>query len=177
MDGLEDKAGYIFDPEQMMVDFGNGMGIGITVPQLVAMKVYEQPVPQRGVDTDPPKGPDYDQKKLQKIMDNWSDEDIECFNRLTPEEQKVYLEAISREGEITETLNQIVLDNGGSLEGLENRIKTPSSVFEKAYVRPNPTPVSAMNDIIRYTETQSPENLVSGVERTLESLEIRDIKY
>lgn len=34
-DGLEDKAGYIFDPEQMMVDFGNGMNIGITVPQLV----------------------------------------------------------------------------------------------------------------------------------------------
>ena len=58
MDGLEDKAGYIFDPEQMLVDFGNGMSIGITVPQLVAVKVYEQPVPQRGVDADPPKGSD-----------------------------------------------------------------------------------------------------------------------
>lgn len=56
-DGLEDKAGYIFDPEQMMVDFGNGMSIGITVPQLVAMK----PKPP-GVDVEPPKGLNYDQE-------------------------------------------------------------------------------------------------------------------
>lgn len=57
MDGLEDKAGYIFDPEQMMVEFGNGMSIGITVPKLVAMK----PKPP-GVDVEPPKGLNYDQE-------------------------------------------------------------------------------------------------------------------
>jgi len=54
-DDLEDKAGYIFDPEQIMVDFGNGINIGITVPQLVAMKVYDQPKLQRATeDMNPP---------------------------------------------------------------------------------------------------------------------------
>ena len=114
-------------------------------------------------------------KELQKIPKNiqesWTLEDWDAFYRLEKDERRIYIEAIENEGEITESVKQIVLKNGGYLEGLEHRIKKPSSVFEKRYLRPDKTLVSEMKDIVRYTEIQDPEKLVQGVKGTLKDFE------
>ena len=42
-----------------------------------------------------------------------------------------YIEAIENEGEITESVKRIVQENGGYLGGLEHRIKSPATLYER----------------------------------------------
>lgn len=111
--------------------------------------------------------------KVKAIMKTWSEEDIKCYNKLTDKEKDIYINAIENESKITPELQEIVLKNGGDLVGLEYRIKSPSSVFGKIYLRPKSTPIQEMNDIIRYTEIIEAENLVECTKTTISDLESR----
>ena len=111
--------------------------------------------------------------EVKKVMNSWKEADISSFNKLTLEEKNIYIKAIQNEGNITPELQEIVIKNGGYLDGLEYRIKSPSSVFEKVYLRPETTPILEMHDIVRYTEIQAAENLVATTQKTIADLESR----
>lgn len=53
------------------------------------------------------------------------------FNSLLSDEQIIYIKAMEKEPDITNALKAIVKSNGGESVGLEYRIKSPSSVYEK----------------------------------------------
>ena len=46
-----------------------------------------------------------------------------------------------------------------TLEGLDYRLKTPTSTYEKMYGRATSKPITEMNDLIRYTEIFEPDQL------------------
>ena len=68
-------------------------------------------------------------------------------------------------------VKEITANSGGKLEGLEYRLKTPSSTYEKIYLREESTPISEMNDLIRYTEIFEPSNLAEGTNLSLRQFE------
>ena len=109
--------------------------------------------------------------EVKEVMNLWKEADISSFNKLTMEERNIYIKAIQNEGRITPELQEIVLNNGGYLDGLEHRIKSPSSVFEKIYLRPESTPILEMNDIVRYTEIQDAADLAETTQKTISDLE------
>jgi hypothetical protein len=109
--------------------------------------------------------------KVKSIMSTWNEIDVQTYNKLSVAEKQIYIKAIRNEPHITQELQEIVKAYGGYLDGLEYRLKSPSSVFEKIYVRPEKTPIVDMNDIVRYTEIQNPDKLVSSVQGTISDLE------
>ncbi len=68
-------------------------------------------------------------------------------------------------------VQEITAKAGGNPEGLEYRLKTPSSTYEKIYLRQKSTPVSEMNDVIRYTEIFEPGKLAEGTNLSLKEFE------
>lgn len=111
-------------------------------------------------------------EEIKDIRSLWTEKDIEAFNKLSKEECEVYVKAINNEAKVTQKLQTIVEANGGRLEGLEYRLKSPSSIFEKIYLRPQKTSINEMKDIVRYTEIQTPDKLVNGIKTTLSELEL-----
>lgn len=100
----------------------------------------------------------------------------EIFNNLTDGEQAEYLKVVQAEPAITNILETITSQTGGYLAGLEYRLKTPASVYEKIYSRKESTPIGQMNDILRYTGIYASDKLSASTFSSLEQLGLAEFK-
>lgn len=102
------------------------------------------------------------------MNDEEKEENLKALNALKEREREIYLQAIENEQEITKEITSIVKAAGGEMKGLEKRIKSPKSVYEKIYERHPRTKIQRIDDIIRYTAVYDIDNLSKC---TLENLE------
>lgn len=90
-----------------------------------------------------------------------------------------YLKVATNEAKITGDL----LENVGGLISLETRVKSPSSTYEKVYIREKYDSVSKLGDILRYTSLKDEETYAKDVKKDIDRLEkkgytvIKEINY
>ena len=71
----------------------------------------------------------------KEIEESWTEEDIELFHKLSFEERVFYADYLSTEFEITKFLMDFAKINKAVLAGLEYRVKSPKSLYNKLYQR------------------------------------------
>ena len=116
-----------------------------------------------------------DKRRLQDWLQSQSPKNQEAYSKLSKQEQEVYAKAILSESQISSDAAAIAERNGGTLGGFDFRIKSPASVFEKIYGRDTSTPIAEMNDILRYTELHTPDNLAHAAQASMN--QYRDQNY
>ena len=110
-----------------------------------------------------------------------------------PGVKAIYVAAQKAESQITDDLLYIAEDVGGNLHGLEFRLKTPESTLGKihrdrvdlikkvgedvASTKTDAEIAGDFKDIVRYTFTAEPENLVSKTQRFIARLESEPYNY
>lgn len=67
----------------------------------------------------------------------------------------------------------LLTKNSAELQGLEYRVKTPSSTYEKMHEREGETEIGEMKDVIRYTEIYPPDKLAEGTNASLSDFKSR----
>jgi len=97
----------------------------------------------------------------------------EALDKMSDEERKAYFSIIEKEPAITADVQDVADKNGGELQGLEYRVKTPSSTYEKLHERGADTKMEDMKDVIRYTEIYPPDELADGTNASLQDFESR----
>ena len=84
-------------------------------------------------------------------VDNWTDRDLSSFSHFKDSERNFYMGAMFNELYITDFIEGLAKKTGAKLEGLQFRVKSPGSTYEKIYDREDSTSITEMKDIIRYT--------------------------
>lgn len=116
-------------------------------------------------------------EKLPTCFDGLSEESktkqYEALDKMSDEERKAYFDIIEEEPAITADVQDVANKNGGELQGLEYRVKTPSSIYEKMHEREEGTDIGEMKDVIRYTEIYPPDKLAEGTNASLRDFESR----
>ena len=103
------------------------------------------------------------------IEEGWTKEDHELFNKLNETEQAFYIDYLSSEFAITKSLREFANENNAELYGIEFRVKSPKSVYEKLHNRNYP--LKQLADIIRYSLILDPKTYVNDIRRTIALLE------
>lgn len=101
------------------------------------------------------------------ITSGWTQQDWDCFGKMSIKERKTYLAYLRKEPEVSILINEAVKISGGYLSGFENRCKTPHSLYEKMYLRPQKVRINEVTDIIRYTEILPEATYTKAVNDTL----------
>ena len=116
-------------------------------------------------------------EKLPACFDGLSEEakakQYEALDKMSDEERKAYFDIVEKEPAITEDVQDVAKKNGAELQGLEYRVKTPSSTYEKMHEREEGTDIGEMKDVIRYTEIYPPDKLAEGTNSSLRDFESR----
>ena len=97
----------------------------------------------------------------------------EALDKMPEEEKKAYFDIIEKEPKITADVQDVANKNGAELQGLEYRVKTPSSTYEKMHEREEGMDIGEMKDVIRYTEIYPPDKLAEGTNASLKDFESR----
>lgn len=105
----------------------------------------------------------------ESIEKSWTAKDHELFSKLSPTEQSFYLEYLSAEFAITKSLKDFVSKNNAQLYGIEFRVKSPKSIYEKLYTRNYP--LEKLTDVIRYSIILEPATYVEDIRRLIDLLE------
>ncbi|WP_101698703.1 tyrosine-type recombinase/integrase [Clostridium minihomine] len=100
----------------------------------------------------------------------------DVFRKFSPKEREIYNLALKNEPEITNMLQSLTEETGGHLEGLDYRLKSPDSVYEKAHGREELTAIEDMNDLIRYTGIYSSDSLAAATKKSLSLLQEKNYK-
>lgn len=103
------------------------------------------------------------------IEEGWTKEDHELFNKLTEAEKAFYLDYLSAEFSITKSLKEFVSKNNAELYGIEFRVKSPKSIYEKLHDRNYP--LEKLADVIRYSLILDPKTYVEDIKKIVELLE------
>ena len=96
---------------------------------------------------------------------------IDALKRMSDSDRETYMQVVEKEPQITAKVQEITSKAGGELEGLDYRLKTPTSTYEKMYGRATSKPITEMNDLIRYTEIFEPDQLAEGTNLSLQEFE------
>jgi TusA-related sulfurtransferase len=117
------------------------------------------------------------QRDLPEAFDDLSEADklkqTEALSKMSEKERGKYMEIAANEPAITKDASEIAARNGGELQGLEHRLKTPSSTYEKMYERDLKVEIEDMRDIIRYTEIYPSDQLADSTKGSLAEYESR----
>lgn len=119
------------------------------------------------------KGEETINEYLDSLPEEARGKQTEALGKMSTEDRIVYAKNLENEPCITKTMKEVAQDNKAELQGLEYRIKTPSSTYEKMKEREDGTDIKDMNDIIRYTEIYSADKLSEGINASLEDLKSR----
>ena len=113
--------------------------------------------------------------QLPEAFDYLSEEakqkQIDALKRMSDSDRETYMQVVEKEPQITAKVQEITSKAGGELEGLDYRLKTPTSTYEKMYGRATSKPITEMNDLIRYTEIFEPDQLAEGTNLSLQEFE------
>ncbi len=112
---------------------------------------------------------------------------VDCDIKKHPEIQEMYDGLRLLEPMVTKDITNITEDSGGYLKGLENSVKTASSIDDKLerMSRKSPLPTAEnfrrMGDILRYTQICEHNDIIPTVKKTMKSLEekgymVRELK-
>ncbi len=101
-------------------------------------------------------------------------EEQECLNKFSQSELNYFQRLIKAEPQITKDIQSIVEKFNGKMGGLEYRVKTPSSIYEKMHEREEKTKIKRMSDIIRYTGLYDINELAEQTEKTLNEFKNKD---
>lgn len=112
----------------------------------------------------------------KEIEESWTDDDRELFCKLSFEERVFYADYLSTEFEITKFLVDFANTNGAVLSGLEYRVKSPKSLYNKLYQRVEKSFFDTIADVIRYTVILDPSNYVEQIHTVVNSLYEKDWK-
>lgn len=112
------------------------------------------------------------QEELPEVFNGFNEEkkqkNIEALSKMSDSERANYLGMVAKEPGITKDVKELTEANGGELAGLEARVKTPASTYEKMYDREEKTDLRDMNDVIRYTEIYEPDKLADATNNNLD---------
>lgn len=89
------------------------------------------------------------------------------MNKITDRQWRIYKQIAEKEPSITEDVKEIAMNNEMELYGLESRLKTPISLYEKMHKRGTFADITKMKDIVRYTGVSSSEKLVKSIMTSL----------
>ena len=106
----------------------------------------------------------------REIEESWTEEDIELFNKLSFEERVFYADYLSTEFEITKFLVDFAKTNKAVLAGLEYRVKSPKSLYNKLYQRVEKSFFDSIADVIRYTVILEPKEYVEQIRSVTDAL-------
>ena len=106
----------------------------------------------------------------KEIEESWTEEDIELFNKLSFEERVFYADYLSTEFEITKFLVDFAKTNKAVLAGLEYRVKSPKSLYNKLYQRVEKSFFDSIADVIRYTVILEPKEYVEQIRSVTDAL-------
>ena len=106
----------------------------------------------------------------KEIEESWTKEDIELFHKLSFEERVFYADYLSTEFEITKFLVDFAKTNGAVLAGLEYRVKSPKSLYNKLYQRVEKSFFDSIADVIRYTVILDPKDYVEKIRSVANTL-------
>ena len=84
------------------------------------------------------------------------------MQKITDRQWRIYKQTAEKEPTITEDVEKITKDNGMELFGLDTRLKTPSSLYEKMRERGSIADIKEMKDIVRYTGVTSRDKLTQS---------------
>lgn len=113
---------------------------------------------------------------FSNLSDDAKNKQIEALNKMSDDEKNSYFAIIEKEPKITEGVKNVAENNGAELAGLEYRVKTPSSTYEKMHERTKEKDLDDMDDVIRYTEIYSPDELAEGTNDSLKEFESKGYK-
>lgn len=106
-------------------------------------------------------------RELPMYFENLSRKDkrkqIDAMKKITNREWRIYKKVAEKEPSITEDVKEVVKKNRMKLQGLESRLKTPVSLYEKMRKRGTFADITEMKDIVRYTGVSSCEKLTKSV--------------
>ena len=112
----------------------------------------------------------------KEIEESWTDEDRELFQKLSPEERVFYADYLSTEFETTKFLVEFAKTNKAVLEGLEYRVKSPKSLYNKLYQRVEKSFFDSLADVVRYTIILDPEDYVEQIRSVITALSEKNWK-
>ena len=110
------------------------------------------------------------QSEKSENEESWTEEDIELFNKLSFEERVFYADYLSAEFEITKFLVDFAKTNKAVLAGLEYRVKSPKSLYNKLYQRVEKSFFDSIADVIRYTVILEPKEYVEQIRSVTDAL-------
>jgi len=108
--------------------------------------------------------------ETKEIEESWTEEDIEFFHKLSFEERVFYADYLSTEFEITKFLMDFAKINKAVLAGLEYRVKSPKSLYNKLYQRVEKSFFDSIADVIRYTVILEPKEYVEQIRSVTDAL-------
>lgn len=106
----------------------------------------------------------------KEIEETWSEEDLQLFGKLSLEEKSFYVDYLSAEFGMTKFLVDFAKENGAVLSGLEYRVKSPKSLYNKLHQRKEKESVDTVADVIRYTVILKPDCYVEDINKIVDSL-------
>ena len=109
-------------------------------------------------------------------FDLFSIASIELFQKLSPEERVFYADYLSTEFETTKFLIEFAKTNKAVLEGLEYRVKSPKSLYNKLYQRVEKSFFDSLADVVRYTIILDPEDYVEQIRSVITALSEKNWK-
>lgn len=108
---------------------------------------------------------------FQTLSQEDQEKQLTALRKMPEDTRREYLEITDREPAITADVMQITHMMGGENIGLEYRVKSPSSTYEKMYEREKKVDIHEMNDIIRYTEIFPADKLAQGTADSVKAYE------
>ncbi len=94
--------------------------------------------------------------------------EVETLKKLTDKQIEFLNNLYEAEPAITQSVLKTLEQTNGTIVGLENRAKKPSSIYEKIHGRRENKKINKMNDILRYTGIYSDDNLADGTNAALD---------
>lgn len=112
----------------------------------------------------------------KEIEESWSEEDLQLFQKLSFEEKSFYVDYLSAEFGVTKFLMDFAQQTNAVLKGLEYRVKSPKSLYNKLHQRKEKDSFDTVADVIRYTIILEPDSYVEDIKKISESLLTADWK-
>ena len=93
--------------------------------------------------------PDLSERTFSSVEKEFKELALELFQKLSPEERMFYADYLSTEFATTKFLVEFAKTNKAVLEGLEYRVKSPKSLYNKLYQRVEKSFFDSLADVVR----------------------------
>ena len=107
------------------------------------------------------------------VLSRWKPKDHAALAKMSPSEREYYMRTLRKEDRIRRDIIAAASAQGGKMFKLGFRLKSPSSTYEKIYLRERKDPINTIMDLVRYTVLFDTENYTEGVKKMMKELSAR----